>query len=69
MRIMAENQNKSQSQSEKQVTRITVTLPAENYNLLVRMAKNKKVSASWLVRDAVDKYLSADIPLLKHALS
>lgn len=45
--------------------RITVTLPAENYELLTRMAKNKKVSASWVVRDAVDKYLAADMPLFR----
>ncbi|MBE7502220.1 MAG: CopG family transcriptional regulator [Verrucomicrobiales bacterium] len=53
--------------SEKRTTRITVTLPPDNYALLVRIARSKKVSASWVVRDAVDKYLAADIPLFQRA--
>ena len=48
---------------DKRATRITVTLPPENYELLVRVARTKKVSASWVVRDAVEKYLAADMPL------
>jgi hypothetical protein len=48
----------------KKATRITVTLPQEDYEVVVRMAKNKKVSTSWIVRDAVDKYIAGDIPLL-----
>lgn len=62
---MADDNAKQQTQQEKRPTRITVTLPPENYELLVRMAKTKKVSASWVVRDAVEKYLTADVPLLK----
>lgn len=34
--------------------------------VVVRLAKNKRVSTSWIVRDAVEKYLSADIPLLSN---
>ncbi len=44
-------------------TRITITLPPEHYEHVLRMAKGKRVSASWVVRDAVEKYLAADIPL------
>ncbi len=62
---MADDKDKPGPKHAKRPTRITVTLPPENYELLVRMAKSKKVSASWMVRDAVDKYLSADVPLLK----
>ena len=47
----------------KKATRITVSLPSESYESLLRMAKSKKVSAAWVVRDAVDKYLAADLPL------
>jgi hypothetical protein len=47
----------------KKATRITVTLPQDNYDTVVRMAKNKRVSTAWIVRDAVDKYLAADTPL------
>lgn len=38
-------------------TRITVTLPPGDYAEVRRMAKGKKVSASWIVRDAVEKYI------------
>jgi hypothetical protein len=62
---MAADRHKPSPKHAKRSTRITVTLPPENYDQLVRMAKSKKVSTSWMVRDAVDKYLSADVPLLK----
>ena len=41
----------------KSGTRITVTIPPEQYQHIVQLAKNQKVSASWVVRDAVEKYL------------
>ncbi len=39
-------------------TRITVTIPPQDYDVVLRMAKEKKVSASWVVRDAVEKYIT-----------
>ena len=62
---MADSKQRSDPKHVKHATRITVTLPPENYELLVRKARSKKVSTSWMVRDAVDKYLSDDVPLLK----
>ena len=50
--------------SGKDSTRITVTLPLGDYEQVCRIASAKKVSASWVVRDAVDEYLKRDIPLL-----
>jgi ribbon-helix-helix CopG family protein len=44
-------------------TRITITLPPEHYEHVVWMAQKKRVSASWIVRDAVAKYLAEDMPL------
>ena len=55
---------RTKSQAAKAATRITVTLPQQNYEIVVRMAKNKRVSTSWIVRDAVANYLAADTPLL-----
>jgi hypothetical protein len=46
--------------------RITITLPPEHYRQIVQQAKSKRVSASWIVRDAVEKYLAADIPLFSN---
>jgi hypothetical protein len=55
---------KSPTPSESpSVTRITVSVPAPDYQHLVRVAEAKRVSVSWVVRDAVEKYLSADVPL------
>ena len=62
---MADDRETTHSGQDKRATRITVTMPPENYEILVRMARTKKVSTSWVVRDAVDKYLAADIPLFK----
>ena len=49
------------------VTRITVSVPTPDYEQVMRIAENKRVSVSWVVRDAVDKYLSADMPLFAQA--
>jgi hypothetical protein len=38
-------------------TRLTVTIPPRDYSAVIRIAKQKKVSASWVVRDAVEKYV------------
>ena len=44
-------------------TRITVTVPKGDYEQVCRMAKSKKVSNAWIIRDAVEKYIQADTPL------
>jgi metal-responsive CopG/Arc/MetJ family transcriptional regulator len=43
-------------------TRITVSIPQQDYDAVLRMAKEKKVSASWIVRDAVEKYIKGEAP-------
>jgi hypothetical protein len=43
-------------------TRITVSIPRQDYDVVLRMAKEKKVSAAWIVRDAVEKYIQGEIP-------
>jgi Ribbon-helix-helix protein, copG family len=45
------------------VTRITVSVPTPDYEHLLRVAESKRVSMAWVVRDAVEKYLTADMPL------
>ena len=60
--------NQTGKEENKRATRITVSLPPESYDGLVRVAKNKKVSAAWVVREAVDKYLAGDLPLIYSAL-
>jgi predicted transcriptional regulator len=45
--------------------RKTVSLPADLQEQLEQLAQRRKVSFSWLVRDAVEKYLAADTPLFQ----
>lgn len=44
-------------------TRASVTFPPELYGTLERIAKGKKVSVAWIVRDAAEKYVSEQWPL------
>jgi predicted DNA-binding protein len=44
-------------------TRTSVTLPAEVYTSLEAIAKQKKVSLAWVMRDAAEKYVSEQWPL------
>lgn len=58
---MAEEQKKADA--ERSSTRITVTLPRNDYEHICRIADAKRVSASWVVRDAVNAYVNNDMPL------
>lgn len=44
--------------------RVSVSLGANDYALLKVIAKSKRVSLAWVVRDAVSDYLDARSPLL-----
>ena len=60
---MQANDSKTNSDPKPGCPRITVTLPPDHYQEILRVAKSKRVSASWVVRDAVEKYLAEDSPL------
>jgi metal-responsive CopG/Arc/MetJ family transcriptional regulator len=45
--------------------RASVSFPAEVYEELERIAAAKKVSLAWVVRDAAEKYISDQWPLLR----
>jgi predicted transcriptional regulator len=40
-----------------------VTFPPELYRTLEEIAKQKKVSVAWVVRDAAEKYVAEQWPL------
>lgn len=48
-------------------TRLSVTIPFETYDSLERIARKKKVSLAWVVRDAADRYVSDELPLFREA--
>jgi metal-responsive CopG/Arc/MetJ family transcriptional regulator len=43
-------------------TRITVTVPEPHYAVVLELAAKKKVSASWVVRDAIERYIQQEAP-------
>jgi predicted DNA-binding ribbon-helix-helix protein len=44
-------------------TRTSVTLPSSVYTSLEIIARKKKVSMAWVIRDAAEKYVSEQWPL------
>lgn len=49
--------------ARRKSARLTITFPREQFDLLERIAKDKKVSVAWVTRDAVEKYLAEQWPL------
>lgn len=48
---------------EPKTPRASVSFPPELYATLERIAKEKKVSVAWVVRDAAEKYVGDQWPL------
>ncbi len=46
-------------------TRASVSFPRELYETLDRIARNKKVSVAWVVREAAEKYVDDQWPLFR----
>lgn len=44
--------------------RLSVSLTAEQYRQLNEMARENRVSVAWVVREAIDRLLKEDMPLL-----
>ena len=47
--------------------RASVTFPPELYKNLEDLAKKKKVSIAWVVREAAEQYVAAEWPLFRDA--
>lgn len=45
--------------------RATISFPADLYETLEGIAKEKKVSLAWVVRDAAEKYIADKWPLFR----
>lgn len=54
---------KSTKMRSESPTRASVTFPSELYQTLEQIAKQKKVSVAWVVRDAAEKYVEGQWPL------
>jgi len=52
------------SREKKAAVRASITFPPDLYKTLEEIARQKKVSLAWVVRDAVEKYITDKWPLL-----
>jgi hypothetical protein len=48
-------------------TRTSVTFPPDVYRSLENIAKKKKVSTAWVIREAAERYISDQTPLFADA--
>jgi predicted DNA-binding ribbon-helix-helix protein len=55
----------TKSQDHHKSVRTSVSLPPDLHDTLERLAKGKKVSVAWVIRDAAEKYVSEQWPLLQ----
>lgn len=62
MRVKAGEGKRVKDQSTAAV-RATISFPPELYTTLEEIAKQKKVSLAWVVRDAAEQYLAQRGPL------
>ena len=65
-------QAKSERKAEAKGTvthRASVSFPTELYGTLEAIARQKKVSVAWVVRDAAEKYVEDQWPLLSQGSS
>ncbi len=53
------------SQKDAKSIRASVSFPAGRYRELERIAEQKKVSLAWVVREAAEKYIAEQWPLLE----
>ena len=60
---MAAARRKAQKSKAAPSPRASVTFPTDLYNTLEHLAKKKKVSVAWVVREAVEKYVADQWPL------
>ena len=54
----------AKAKPDKKAWRASVTFTPELHGTLEQLAKSKKVSVAWIVREAVDKYVADQWPLL-----
>jgi predicted transcriptional regulator len=57
MKAKSGDGKKMKAQSTLQI-RTTISFPAELYETLQEIAKKKKVSLAWVVRDATERYVA-----------
>ena len=63
--MMARTMNKNPKRKNAAQVRATISFPPDVYETLEEIAKDKKVSLAWVVRDATDRYIAEKWPLFR----
>ena len=64
-KMKAKNLPASDVNSPSSTVRATISFPLDLYATLEEIAKQKKVSLAWVVRDAAEQYLADKWPLFR----
>jgi len=64
MRSKRKNEKSAEDSSAAAAVRASISFPAETYETLEGIAREKKVSLAWVVREAAEKYIADKWPLL-----
>jgi predicted DNA-binding protein len=57
---MKNNTHRAHKARARGMPRTSVTFPPELYKALEELARKKKVSLAWIVREAAERYVSAE---------
>ena len=52
------------SHDDKSAHRLSVSLSAEQHRELCEISRKNRVSVAWVIREAIDRLLKEDMPLL-----
>ena len=63
--MMKKAEVKKKKASSKAAIRASISFPPGIYETLESMAREKKVSLAWIVREAAEQYIGDKWPLLK----
>lgn len=55
---MADRKLQKKSRDKNKTVRASVSLSAGTYRMLAELAKQKRVSTSWVLRDAAERYIA-----------
>jgi predicted transcriptional regulator len=65
---MAKKKRAITPKADARMPRASVSFPPELHDTLERIAKQKKVSVAWVVREAAEQYVANQWPLLEQKL-
>ena len=62
---MKSKQPRHENTKRQQPVRASISFPPEVYQALEDLAKQKRVSLAWVVREAAEKYIADKWPLIR----